>query len=282
VRRRRTIDDVDKSLCIDSSPAKVDLPVEVPPTSIKRGRRRTMVTMAGDIEKSLSDSISTSRSPSNPVKVAEENKSEETTSQSSVMPKKDVVRRRGKRGHVSSGSIEREKGPPAKIKDIGPAPVADRPKRLSAGKTLDFLAEVTKSRRSSVGRRSRVNPSTVAETSSCSTPEDVPATSSKESESLNVVPTAPAHPTSSPKKEVPEKEVKQDASPSIAEGVVDQEVSNDAMEKDSGSDTSYSPSSASGSVDSAEGDKATEVKHSTRSSSKEDKAPEQKNTTPEV
>ncbi|KAL6741300.1 hypothetical protein Aduo_014570 [Ancylostoma duodenale] len=287
VRRRRTIDDVDKSLRIDSSPAKVDLPVEVLPTSVKRGRRRTVVAMAGDIDRSLPESISLGHSTSKPVKVAAEKKSEQSTSQSSVIPKKDVVRRKGKRARAS-GSIEGEKGPPAKtmaktdIKDIGPAPVADRPKRLSAGKTLDFLAEVTKSRRSSVGRRSRANPSTVAETSSCSTPEDAPATSSKESESPNVLPAAPAHPTSLPKQEVPEKEVKQDASPSIAERVVDQEVSNDTMEQDTGSDTSYSPSSASGSVDSAEGDKATEVKHSTRSSSKEDKGPEQKNITPEV
>ncbi|KIH62035.1 hypothetical protein ANCDUO_07688, partial [Ancylostoma duodenale] len=226
----------------------------------QRGRGRTVVTMAGDIDKSLSESVNLGHSPSKPVKVTAENKSEQSTSQSSSMPKKDVVRRRGKRARAS-GSTEGEKGPPAKIKDIGTAPVADRPKRLSAGKTLDFLAE---------------------ETSSCSTPEDAPATSSKESESLNMVPAAPAHPISSPKREVPENEVKQDAPQSIAERVVDQEASNDTMEQDSGTDTSYSPSSASGSVDSAEGDKATDVKHSTRSSSKEDKGPEQKNITPEV
>ncbi|RCN52039.1 hypothetical protein ANCCAN_01827 [Ancylostoma caninum] len=282
VRRRRTIGDVDKSLRIDSSSAKVDLPEERPPTSIKRGRRRTVVTMVGDIDKSLSESVTVSRSPSKPVKVAVENKSEETTSQSSVVPKKDVVHRRGKRGRAS-GSIEREEGPPAKIKDIGPAPVADRPKRLSAGKTLDFLAEVTKSKRSSVGRRPRANPSTVVESSSCSTPEDAPATSSRESGSLSViVPPVPDHPISPPKKEVPESEVKQDTPQSTAELVVDQEVSRDAMEQDTGRNASCSPSTASDSVSSTKDDNATEQKDSTTNSPKEDKAPEQKNTTPEV
>lgn len=32
-------------------------------------------------------------------------------------------------------------GPPPKVKETEPAPIAERPKRLSAGKTLDFLAE---------------------------------------------------------------------------------------------------------------------------------------------
>ncbi|EPB71546.1 hypothetical protein ANCCEY_09368 [Ancylostoma ceylanicum] len=268
VRRRRTIDDVDKSVRTDSSPATVRLPDE--PASVKPRRRRTVVKMSGDIDESLSESISLTRSSSKPDHDVIAKKAEESTSQSTVTPKKEVVRRRGKRGR-----------PPPKIKDVEPAPVADRPKRLSAGKTLDFLAEVTKSKRSSAGRRSRARPSALAETSSCSTPDDAPATSSKVLESPNVAPATPERLIGPPKKEVPESEVKQ-APLSVVEPAVEREVPKDAMEEDTEASASCSPSTASDSISSTKDDKTTEQMDSTLSSPKEDKVPEQKDTIPEV
>ncbi|KAK6755101.1 hypothetical protein RB195_013842 [Necator americanus] len=225
-RRRRTVDDLEST---DSSFSVVPTPEEHLPIPLKRRKRRTVVTVIENVHTPLAESVSLEQSCSQLDVASKENKSENSTSQSTS------VETRRKSRHISREKRRNSNGRQDESSSKNEELVAKRPRRLSAGKTINFLADanVVKTRGSSVGTRSKAKPVAVAEML-CSNSEDA-SNRSKESDSTETCEVVPPRPAPNVSKDMLPNEVKPDLPQVLDEPKRTEKDSQESPEHNAGS-----------------------------------------------
>ncbi|ETN82366.1 hypothetical protein NECAME_08016, partial [Necator americanus] len=201
----------------------------------QRRKRRTVVTVIENVHTPLAESVSLEQSCSQLDVASKENKSENSTSQSTSVETRRKSRQISREKRRNSNGRQDESS--SKNEEL----VAKRPRRLSAGKTINFLADanVVKTRGSSVGTRSKAKPVAVAEML-CSNSEDA-SNRSKESDSIETCEVVPPRPAPNVSKDMLPNEVKPDLPQLLDEPKRTEKGSQESPEHNAGSGLRFKP-----------------------------------------